>query len=204
MTFYNLQKKDLKTAGIVLADAFIEDPIWEAFIQKTGGTRKIAPLMFETPARFCLHYGKLFATSPAMEGIAGTLPGHLSSMSFLRILRSGAIFPAMSIGMKAGKLMKQIFEGIEKDRKELNAGFDFNYLQVIGVRKTFQHQGLGKKLLNDIVSEADLSGKHIYLETETLENVAMYEKYGFKVLRQITLPVLNLPMWEMRRPPISV
>jgi hypothetical protein len=27
----------------------------------------------------------------------------------------------------------------------------------------------------------------------------MYEKFGFRVLNQITLPIINLPQWEMVR-----
>ena len=41
----------------------------------------------------------------------------------------------------------------------------------------------------------------LYLETETENNVAMYEKYGFKVVKKTTLPIINLPMWEMVRAP---
>ena len=45
----------------------------------------------------------------------------------------------------------------------------------------------------------EIEGKPIYLETETEENVSLYKKFGFEILKKITLPELNLPMWEMIR-----
>jgi len=39
----------------------------------------------------------------------------------------------------------------------------------------------------------------IYLETETESNVRLYERFGFKKLEQMNLPVINQPMWAMIR-----
>ena len=56
-------------------------------------------------------------------------------------------------------------------------------------------------MLRELVDECDRSGRHLYLETETEENVAMYEGLGFQVIKKVTLPVVELPMWEMMRAP---
>ena len=48
---------------------------------------------------------------------------------------------------------------------------------------------------------SDQAGIPIYLETETENNVRLYEKFGFKTLDQRILPVVNLPVWEMKREP---
>jgi hypothetical protein len=39
------------------------------------------------------------------------------------------------------------------------------------------------------------------LETETEDNVRWYTSHGFEVIKQIGLPVIHLPMWEMVRNP---
>jgi hypothetical protein len=49
------------------------------------------------------------------------------------------------------------------------------------------------------MDESERQGVAVYLETETEGNVAMYEKYCFEFVKKITLPVVNLPMWEMIR-----
>jgi ribosomal protein S18 acetylase RimI-like enzyme len=72
---------------------------------------------------------------------------------------------------------------------------------IIGVASEFQGQGFGGKLLRALIEESEQVGVSIYLETETEKNVRMYERLGFSLLNQITLPVLDLPMWEMVREP---
>jgi hypothetical protein len=41
----------------------------------------------------------------------------------------------------------------------------------------------------------------IYLETEIEENVTLYERFGFRTVKHISLPIVNHPMWEMVRAP---
>jgi ribosomal protein S18 acetylase RimI-like enzyme len=80
-------------------------------------------------------------------------------------------------------------------------GRAYIYLMIIGVASEFQGQGFGGKLLRALIEKSERGGVPIYLETETERNVRMYERLGFRVLNQITLPLVNLPMWEMVREP---
>ena len=41
----------------------------------------------------------------------------------------------------------------------------------------------------------------IYTETQTERNVRSYERLGFKQLGRITLPIIDLPQWELIREP---
>ena len=90
-----------------------------------------------------------------------------------------------------------IFRPIEADRKEHMRGKSYIYLQVIGVAPTLQGQGYGGKLLRALFEQSEQAGVALYLETETEDNVRMYEHFGFRVIQEITLPVVNLPMWEL-------
>ncbi|MFX1401800.1 MAG: GNAT family N-acetyltransferase, partial [Promethearchaeota archaeon] len=67
---------------------------------------------------------------------------------------------------------------------------------VIGVSPDHQNQGIGSKLIN-IMLDYLYPNLPVYLETETERNVRFYERLGFKVLKRITVPNLELPMWEM-------
>lgn len=65
---YRVQKKDIHRAAIVLTDAFQHDPVWNAvFDDATPAQRAYA---FETPVRYCLKYGEVYAPSEALEGVA--------------------------------------------------------------------------------------------------------------------------------------
>ncbi|MBN1815295.1 MAG: GNAT family N-acetyltransferase [Anaerolineae bacterium] len=194
---YRLQKKDVPQAAIVLADAFQHDPVWNAvFGDATLAQRAYA---FETPIRYGLKYGEVYAPSDAMEGVAAWFPGELADMTVWRILRSGAFWSGMKIGARIARKMQPIFRPIETDRRENMSGEPYIYLQVIGVAPTFQGQGLAGELLRALIEESEQIGVSLYLETETEANVSMYEHFGFAVIKQIVLPVIDLPMWEMTR-----
>ena len=194
---YRLQKKDVHRAAAMLADAFQHDPVWNAvFGDATLAQRAYA---FETPVRYCLKYGEVYAPSAALEGVAAWLPGAVAGMTFWRILRSGALWPGMKIGTQIARKMQPIFRPIETDRRENMDGKPYIYLQVIGVAPAFQGQGFGGKLLRALIEKSEQTGLPLYLETETKANVSMYEYFGFAVMKEIALPIINLPMWEMIR-----
>jgi ribosomal protein S18 acetylase RimI-like enzyme len=194
---YRVQKKDTHRAAVMLASAFQHDPVWNAvFGDATMATRAYA---FETPVRYCLKYGDIYAPSEALEGVAAWAPGALADMTFWRIMRSGAFWPGMKIGVQIARKMQPVFRPIETDRKETMRGKSYIYLQVIGVAPAFQGQGFGGRLLRALIEKSEQAGLPLYLETETEANVSMYEHLGFAVIKKITLPIINLPMWEMVR-----
>ncbi len=194
---HSVSKKDIKRVSKILADAFSEDPIWSELIKDLGNNFDTS-IIYQIPIKYCLRYGKVFATSGNLEGIMAFTTQNRANMKASTIIRSGAILSSLKLGMKFGKKMLRIFEIIEDDRKNLDIG-PFYYINIIGVAPEFQGQGFGGKLLRVLIEKSKEEGKSIYLETETEENVKFYEKFGFKLLKVITLPELNIPMWEMVR-----
>jgi ribosomal protein S18 acetylase RimI-like enzyme len=194
---YRLQKKDARRAGEVLTDAFRHDPVWNAIFDGVDPERRIGA--FETPVRYCLKYGEVYAPSPALEGVAAWVPGELADMTFWRMFRCGAIWSGMKMGLTASRRMMPVFAPIEVDRKATMQGKSYTYLLVIGVAPQFQGQGFAGKLLRALIDKSEGAGIPIYLETETENNVRMYEHFGFEVVKKIVLPVINLPMWELTR-----
>jgi ribosomal protein S18 acetylase RimI-like enzyme len=194
---YRVQKKDVRRAGEVLTDAFQHDPVWNAIFDGVSPERRIGA--FETPVRYCLKYSEVYAPSPALESVAAWVPGALADMTFWRMIRCGAIWSGMKMGMTATRKMMSVFTPIEADRKATMQGKFFIYLLIIGVAPQFQGQGFAGKLLRALIEKSEQAGVPIYLETETENNVRMYEHFGFEVVKEIILPIINLPMWELTR-----
>ena len=203
-SIYKVQKKDIPKAGAVLADAFQHDPLWtKVFEDEAKNDQKMAA-WYEGSVRYCLKYGEVYATSEHLEGIAAWVPDDLADMTIWRMVRSGSIISGMKMGMtmaRHAQKMRFVFEPLEADRKANMKGRSYVYLMIIGVASEFQGQGFGGKLLGALIEESEHVGVPVYLETETERNVRMYERLGFRLLNQITLPVINLPMWEMVREP---
>ena len=190
---YPISKNNLKAVCIVLADAFSKDLMLKA-LNMESEDRKV---MYEIPVRTGLKYGNVYATSENLEGIIAISPGKYANMKMWNIIRSGAIKAAL----KLGKLMKRLQGMVDilgEDVKNLNIG-PFIYLNVVGVAQEFQGKGFGGKMIRALLEKAENEGKAIYLETESEENVSLYEKFGFEVIKKFSVPDLNIPYWEMVR-----
>jgi len=190
---YVINKKDVKNSSRVLANAFSEDPIMKAM----NLDREDIKRSYEITIRFCLRYGNVFAASKNLEGIIAFCPGKYGNMGIWNIIRSGAIIPALKV-RKHYKSMEGMIKILQEDKKNLNIG-PYIYLFVLGVSRVSQGKGFGGKMLRALIEKSKKEGNPIYLETESEENVSLYKKFGFETLKKITLPELNLPMWEMVR-----
>jgi len=190
---YGLRVSDLQTAVDVLDDAFSDDSQWKEVFKNEEKNRIVTEIM----VRFCLKYGRVVSTSEDMEGVMALAP-HNKDMTTWRIIRCGAFFLSMRIA-REGKMMQVLTQAVEEAKKDLDLGPHIHLL-IMGVSRAFQGRGFGGQLLRAVIEEAESQGLPIYLETQKEANVSLYERFGFAVRRQVTLPEpLNLPMWLMVR-----
>jgi ribosomal protein S18 acetylase RimI-like enzyme len=198
---YRVQKRDIARAGKVLANAFQYDPVWNKIFEGESDLEKRLHAFYESPVRYCLKYGEVYAPSENLEGVVAWVPEKYADMTMWRMIRSGGMRAAIRMGLNVGKKMEKIFKPITEDRHEHMAGSTYFYLIIIGVATELQSKGFGRKLIDAAIEKSEREELHLYLETETEENVKMYEHFGFGLLKKITLPIVNLPMWEMVRKP---
>ena len=198
---YRVQKRDIVRASKVLAGAFQRDPLWNKIYVGDPDIRKRFHALFEGGVRYCLKYGEVYAPSENLEGVIGLVPGKYADMNAWRAIRSGTIGVGMRMGLNTAMKMGTIFKSVVGDRCEHMAGCAFLYVLVFGVATELQGKGFGRKLMDAAIEKSEREGLHLYLETETEENVKMYEHFGFRLLKRVNLPIVGLPMWEMVREP---
>ncbi len=196
---YRITKKDIAKTGIILAEAFRNDPIFEAIFH--GKRSKHIDSFFEGAARFGIRYGQALAPSEALEGVAVWVPGDQADMTAWRTLITGAAFASLGLGIRLLKNMEVIFSPLEKNRRRLMKGRDYIYLMAIAVAPEYQGQGMGKRLLTQLFRESEEAALPIFLETATEKNVRMYEHLGFKLIDTVIQPIINLPHHGMLREP---
>ncbi|MFC2067907.1 GNAT family N-acetyltransferase [Chloroflexota bacterium] len=198
---YRVQKGDVTRAGKVLADAFQHDPVWNKIFEGESNLEMRYRAFFEIPVRHCLKYGEVYAPSENLEGVVAWVPEKYAEMTAWRMICSGAMGAGMRMGSNAAKKMGPVFKPMAEDRRKHMAENPYLYLLVIGVATELQGKGFGRKLIGAAIEKSEREGIQLYLETETEENVKMYEHFGFRLLEKITLPIVDLPMWEMVREP---
>jgi GNAT superfamily N-acetyltransferase len=75
------------------------------------------------------------------------------------------------------------------------------YLNMLGTHPHWQRQGLGTLVMSPITELCDRDGLPLYLETETVANVAYYSHLGFTVRSEWDVPLDGPHMWGMLRRP---
>lgn len=61
------------------------------------------------------------------------------------------------------------------------------YLWFIGVHPQYQNQGIGNKLLENIINDSYKKQRPVYLETSALKNLPWYKKFGFQIYNELDL-----------------
>jgi GNAT superfamily N-acetyltransferase len=73
------------------------------------------------------------------------------------------------------------------------------YLSIVAVDPAAQAQGLGRKLLEPTIAEADRAGVTCYLETFSLRNLPFYQRLGFAAAARFTEPTASAEYTVMVR-----
>jgi ribosomal protein S18 acetylase RimI-like enzyme len=74
------------------------------------------------------------------------------------------------------------------------------YLHAIGARLDDQCRGIGSALPKHGTAICDAKGYPAYLESSNVKNNLLYDRYGFEITAEITLPDNGPTFWLMRRP----
>ena len=74
------------------------------------------------------------------------------------------------------------------------------YLAFVGVAPRFQANGLGTALLENTLTRVDAVGMPAFLENSNPRNIKLYERFGFRVTREITARKDAPPLYAMTRP----
>jgi GNAT superfamily N-acetyltransferase len=77
------------------------------------------------------------------------------------------------------------------------------YLSIVGVAPSAQGQGIGKRLIEPTLAEADEAGVHCYLETFDRRNPIFYQRLGFSAVGSHAEPVTGSTYTIMLRNPNS-
>ena len=187
----------------MLSRAFRDDPFnTYAFPDPEERVKKM-PYVYGFLLRYYISYGGSFITSPKLEGVAVWIHSDNLGTSFWRMIISGAIWPAMKMGIETGRRMQVLNNYIERKHRDLMPNKHW-YLFLLGVDPKHQGKGYASQLLNGMLSEIDGEGLPCYLETEGDRNVSIYQHFGFKVIDKATVPNTQVSLVAMLREPKTI
>lgn len=195
MEIITVDKKEKEVArelAEVLAKAFYDDPLAIYFFPYENKRLKGLRRFFY--AQLTGLFGSktiVLATQNLKACSIWVAPGTKPS-----VLKSGyRILPtAMSLGTRVGLAAFAIGYLERFHPKEPHF-----YLATIGCDPDYQGRGLGSSLINAQLKHIDEMGLPAYLESSKEKNVPYYKRFGFEVIKEVTLPKNGPPAFLMWR-----
>ena len=177
----------------ILSEAFFEDPMIK-YVFKDRERKEIRRL-YGVMTKAYAPSSDIYFDSEEPNGMIQWIDSE-KEPGLMAWLRSGAMRMIASPMSALFRLMKTGME-ISKTQKECMKEHNL-HLILLAVLPRKQGMGIGKKLMNLFIQEADSRGLPCYLETQNPSNLGFYESFGFSVVKQIEISS-ELRSWSMVR-----
>jgi ribosomal protein S18 acetylase RimI-like enzyme len=187
---------EARRVATLFARAFQDDPLMRYAIPDAGQRLRVLPGLIGLNVCYGCRYGEVYATSD-YTGAAVWLPPGQTVYSLRRMLRAGMFVAPLRMPWP----MLQRLASVEARARALHERYAPGphwYLSQLGVEPVCQRQGIATRLVRPILARIDSVALPCYLETENVVNVAVYQRYGFRVVAEDAVP--NGPhIWAMVR-----
>jgi ribosomal protein S18 acetylase RimI-like enzyme len=185
--------EDIGQLKTVLAEAFLDDPVFGWLMPKDG--KRLAQLRryFGLDlGHYALPHGRVWTTND-LTGAALTLPPGRWRVPPRTTLLHGSAF---GIHLLRAARMGATVEW--RHAHEIRG--PHYYVRDIGVHPDTQGRGLGSALLRPTLDRCDREGMRAYIEASSERSAALYERLGFKHVKELRVGG-SPPLWLMIRPP---
>jgi ribosomal protein S18 acetylase RimI-like enzyme len=187
---------DLEAMGRTLGRAFADDPVMVWTVgDGEGCDPEKGAIFFRLDARNHLRHGLCFVT-PDADGVSIWAPPGRWKTRPLDLLRTA---PRL-LRLAPVKQLRRALAFVSTVEAAHPAEPHY-YLAVLGTDPDARGRGLGVTVMAPVLERADREGRPCYLESSKEDNLAYYERHGFKVTGQIDHPGAP-PLWSMWREPV--
>jgi|SRR5271165_6985949 len=179
----------------VLARAFIDDPVAQWSCPSDRLRPKVLGRFHGTRLHQLLPHREVWTTDELSCAALWAPPGRWRTtlredLALSRSMMHPRLIPRMPLTV-SGLL------GVERRHPREPPHW---YLAVLGTDPSAQGRGLGSAALRPVLERCDSDGIGAYLESSKERNIDFYARHGFRVTRELRLP-LGPPVWAMWRDP---
>ena len=178
--------------------AFWPDPLFGFFARDPGQEHRVLPIFLGALLRDAMRHGQVWGAldDARVVGSASWLPPGATPRSRRREV---GIYAACARALLTGRNRRTgiaLLDAVERR----HPSEPHWYLALLGVDPTRQGTGLGRALLTPVLEHCDRELEPAYLETQKPENLPFYDRFGFRVIDEVTVPG-SPPVWLMWRDP---
>ncbi|AMO62330.1 acetyltransferase [Mycolicibacterium phlei] len=190
------QRRDLQSMARVLARAFQDDPVMMWVVPEPAARARALPRMFATMIRH--HYLRSGAPEVAGGTHLGAAalwdpPGGWRQSRLQELRMMPGFLRALGRHVPRAQQLMDLMHAQHPEEPHW-------YLAVIGSDPTVRGTGYGQTLMRSRLDRCDAEYAPAYLESSNPANVPYYERFGFQVTGEITVPD-GPTLWKMWREP---
>ncbi|HLJ34084.1 MAG TPA: GNAT family N-acetyltransferase [Ktedonobacteraceae bacterium] len=185
-----------------MSKAFRDEPAWVYLLPDGARRLRLLPSFFNILLRYSQRYGAVYTTTDSEGAACWLTPGNTTPLLH-RLIRIGIreARPGIDLGW-AGFRRYMAMERCSETLHQQSVTGDHWYLWALGVDPVYQKQGMGGMLMQPVFERADANRLPCYLETSNELNITFYQKHGFTVVNEGTVPKSDLHVWAMMRKPV--
>ena len=198
-----IRPDQIPNAARVLASAFAHAPRYKFLIPDDDRRQEKLPWLWEATIRASIHSGGLVhvaldAHESNVLAVALWSPPLFRKQGLATVLKSGMWAEPIELGVAAWSRRMSLGPRLDA----LKPPDPCWRLKSIGVDPSAQRTGMGSALINHMLPCIDRDALPTFLDTSQPNNLGYYERFGFRVTAESTLPN-GVPLWGMTRPPHS-
>lgn len=202
MNIVKLNSSDFAIASEQLSVAFSDDPLITQFIPEKKAAKLLAlQKLSQALLKYAQLYDCIYTTGENLKGVAIWLPPEAAQFNLSQlwqVVRSGFIpLPFFVRWGRIGDFISFLATEIRLHHKTVPE--PHWYLAMLGVSPECQGQGIGGKLIQPVLQEANRTKMPCYLETSTAAAVRFYQRYGFEIVHKGIF--VEREYWIMKREP---
>lgn len=207
LPFHAVTSSALGPAASLAARAFATDPFFAYLLPDEGLRLELLSQIMHALMAPLTPLGGTYAHA-ATQDLGGVLcverwGNRTSGLAYVGSFSKAALgmtMPLVRRGLRFEELRRlknglQVLSQIQHAHPELPHG----YVAVLAVEPNAQRAGIGRALLASFLKECDDNLQAVHLETSREENVGYYERFGFRLIRELTVSDTP-PVWIMTRP----
>jgi ribosomal protein S18 acetylase RimI-like enzyme len=186
--------RDLGRATNVLVDAFEGLPPSAQLFRDPNSSAKLS-YFWDRTCKYALLFGEGYGSEDG-SGVALWLLPNRTLMTPWRMFRAGMFSAPFHMGMRDFRAFSAFAQHTDAVHRQALPEAHY-YLFALGVRADKQGSGVGTSLIRGMLERAKSEDTPVFLETQSPENVRLYERLGFQVVSEGQIPDVPLHNWGM-------
>ncbi|CAJ1505713.1 GNAT family N-acetyltransferase [[Mycobacterium] kokjensenii] len=192
------QKSDITPLAVALGRAFYDDPVSMWMLPDDADRTAQLTTYFGTSTR--VHHLAGGGVEVAYDGpVVGAAalwdpPNRWKQSMWSQLRMVPSLLRSFGSQLARGRALSDLLDGNHPEEPHW-------YLAVLGSDPSVRGKGFGQAVMQPRLDRCDAELCPAYLESSKAENVPYYERFGFRVIGEITLPGGGPTLWKMWREP---